>query len=881
MGRDITARKRAEERLLVSEMLSTAILASLHDHVAVISGVGEIIRVNEAWLRFAREAGAPDTARASVGANYLEVCRQAIKAGDRAAENALAGIESVLGGSKSHFTLEYECSSPSQERWFKMIVLPLRRSGGGAVITHSDITDRKRDEEALRRSERRLRLLTDALPVLISYVDSDQRYRFNNKKYEDWFGRPREQVNGKHLREVLGEEAYQAIRPHVEAALSGRRVTFDDFIPYQGVGRRYVRVTYVPDLEDCGTRGFFVLVQDFTERKQAEDEIRASRDELSMIITGADVGTWNWHIQAGTVDVNDRFCTMLGYEPATFGTDVRRFFESLHPDDVQNVNRLVDAHFAGESEFYQCDFRLRTATGAYKWIHDAGRLIERDAEGKPLRMVGIHMDMTDRMQAEEALKRSEEEFRSMFELAAVGSAQADPETGRFKQVNRKFCEITGYSEDELLNMTYRDITYPEDRERDTAEIQKVVKGEADAWSIEKRYTRRDGKIIWVYVNGTAMRVHGRAFRTVANIVDISDRKRAEEELQRAYDEIKKLKERLEAENIYLQDEMKREYEFGDFIGQSNLIKYVLYRIEQVASAKTTVLLTGETGTGKGILARMIHDLSPRKDRSFVHVNCAALPGNLVESELFGREKGAFTGAGTRQIGRFELADGGTIFLDEIGEMPLELQAKLLRVIESGEFERLGSPRTVKVDVRIVASTNRSLEREIREGRFREDLFYRLSVFPITVPPLRQRPEDILLLVKFALEKFSKQFGKRIEEVPVPIMKSLGDYPWPGNVRELMSVVERAVIVSKGPVLQLAEKIDGTRTSPEPTTAAHLEEGKEIRVLSAVEREHILRTLERTAWKIEGKGGASEALGMNPSTLRARMKKLGLMRPKTR
>ena len=546
-----------------------AILDSLHDHIAVVDAEGTIGAVNEAWENFAVQNGAPDTSCVSVGANYLEVCRQAIKAGDQGAEHVLNAIESVLNGTKDHAVMDYECSSPLQERWFKMTVLRQKKPGAGAIITHSDITERKQAEHALRRSEGWFRLLTDSLPVLISYVDEAQRYRFNNKGYEHWFGHSREYVEGKHLRQVLGEKAYEAIRPRVEAALSGQLITFEEFIPYRGAGQRYVRATYVPDRENGRVAGFFALIQDLTERKQAEEEIRESRDKLSTIITGADMGTWDWNVAAGTLDVNDRFCTMLGYGPGSFGTEVRRFFDSLHPDDAKEVSSLVAAHFAGENEFYRCDFRLRMADGSYKWIHDAGRLIERDHTGRPLRMVGIHIDINDRKLVDEALKAREEEFRSMFELAAVGNAQSDPETGRFTRVNRRFCDITGYTEEELLNMTYQDITYPEDRARDTAQIQQVLRGERGTWSIEKRYTQKDGRIIWVSVNGTVMRLDGRPHRTVANIVDITERKSYEEALQAHREALRN----LAAEISQTQEKERRQIadDLHDHIGQNLML----------------------------------------------------------------------------------------------------------------------------------------------------------------------------------------------------------------------------------------------------------------------------------------------------------------------
>ncbi len=271
--------------------------------------------------------------------------------------------------------------------------------------------------------------------------------------------------------------------------------------------------------------------------------------------------------------------------------------------------------------------------------------------------------------------------------------------------------------------------------------------------------------------------------------EIEERKGAEKSLQSAYAEIEQLKDRFQAESIYLQQDIDREFNFGEIIGRSNALEQVFCKVEQVAPQDTTVLLLGETGTGKGVVARAIHSRSARKDRPMITVDCTALPANLIESELFGREKGAFTGSDARQIGRFELADDGTIFLDEIGEMPMELQTKLLRVIQDGEFERLGGPKTIKVNVRIIASTNRNLEKEIRKGRFREDLFYRLNVFPITIPPIRQRKEDIPLLVDYFVAKFNKKTGKKIETVSKDTLNVLQEYDWPGNVRELESIIE--------------------------------------------------------------------------------------------
>ncbi|MCB2149126.1 MAG: sigma 54-interacting transcriptional regulator [Deltaproteobacteria bacterium] len=336
----------------------------------------------------------------------------------------------------------------------------------------------------------------------------------------------------------------------------------------------------------------------------------------------------------------------------------------------------------------------------------------------------------------------------------------------------------------------------------------------------------------------------------------------------ALDEIKRLTDQLEAERAYLQEEIKLEFNHENIIGRSNEIKYVFYKVEQIAGTDTNVLVLGETGTGKELVARAIHGMSPRKDRALVKMNCAALPSNLIESELFGHEKGAFTDAHSKRLGRFEIANGTTLFLDEIGELPLDLQPKLLQVIETGEFERLGSSDTIKVDVRIIAATNRNLEAEVRKGAFREDLWYRLNIFPITMPPLRERREDIPLLVNYFIDKISKRLGKKISLVPVIVMDALRSYHWPGNIRELENVLERAVINSSGPKLHLVDELKKPKKDLTKTN----------QTLADIEREYIMQVLEQTHWKVSGNNSASEILGLDRSTLRARMRKLDIHKP---
>ena len=406
----------------------------------------------------------------------------------------------------------------------------------------------------------------------------------------------------------------------------------------------------------------------------------------------------------------------------------------------------------------------------------------------------------------------------------------------FETIGRKIMHLNARrilrksKEAQMILLVFEDVTEREDQKRDLEELVKMRTAEL----IAAREEAEKGKLI----------------------------------AENAVVEIQKLKDQLEAEKAYLLDEIKLEHNHERIIGQSDGLKYVLYKVEQIAGSDTTVLILGETGTGKELIARAIHGLSLRKNRALVKVNCATLPANLIESELFGHEKGAFTGSHTRHLGRFEVANGATIFLDEIGELPLELQAKLLRVLQDGEFERLGSSHTIKVDIRVIAATNRNLEEEVRKGRFREDLWYRLNVFPITMPPLRARLDDIPLLAEYYVKKIAKRLGKTIEVISGSVMDTLQNYHWPGNVRELENVLERAVINSSGPKLRLADEFK--------KPAGDLYAGN--KTLAAVERQYIVQVMEQTRWKVSGKDSATEILGLDRSTLRARMRKLNIQKP---
>lgn len=454
------------------------------------------------------------------------------------------------------------------------------------------------------------------------------------------------------------------------------------------------------------------------------------------------------------------------------------------------------------------------------------------------------------------LRESEQRFRDLFEEAPIAYVNEGLDS-KFIRANRAALRILGVKPEDVPN-TYGKLMAPDtpDAQRRMKEAFESVGRGTDTSGVVLELRRQDnGKPIWIqwWSNPDP---GGQFTRTM--FIDITEQVLMEQE-----------QARLKAQNQYLQDEIKLTYNFDEIISKSIGFRKVLQNIEQVASTDATVLILGESGTGKELLARALHNISKRSKRPLVKVNCATLPANLIESELFGHERGAFTGALDKKIGRFELADGGTIFLDEIGELPYDLQSKLLRVLQEGEFERLGNPRTMKVNVRVIAATNRVLEQAIEKKEFREDLYYRLNVFPIHCPPLRERKEDIPLLVRHFCQKYESKIGKKINNVPKAVMDALIAYDWPGNIRELENIIERALILCRGDVLEYGEWI--------PKAKGNANNAGNLRAIDEVERAHILEVLKNTGWKVSGEKGAAKILGLNATTLEARMKKLGIKR----
>jgi len=625
------------------------------------------------------------------------------------------------------------------------------------------------------------------------------------------------------------------------------------------------------DWPDALVKRLQLVAQVFTNaiaRRRADEALRESEARLALAADAAGAGIWALDYRTGVFWVTESARALFGFSPDEV-VSMERLEASVHPDDWDIVRGAIERS-ARADEPLRVEYRILLGDGRVRWIVSRARS-RFGSKGEPDRLMGVSMDVTERKLNEEAFRASEARLATGAELAGLAFYEVDfHESTVF--VDNRFSDVCGIPPESRQGLKtlefWMEHLHPDDRQRVFDERQKLHDGTLERLAIEYRYLHPAHGEKWLHhaARVTSRDAGGRAVKTFGVLRDITERRQREEALLRSYAEIERLKDRLQAESDYLKAEIRIVHPHGEVTGRSPAIQKVLRLVEQVAPTDSSVLVRGETGSGKELVAQAIHRLSSRRGHLLVKVNCAALPSGLVESELFGREKGAYTGAMTRQIGRFEVADGSTIFLDEIGELSPEVQAKLLRVLEAGEFERLGSPRTIKVDVRVIAATNRDLVEEINKGRFREDLYYRLNVFPIRVPPLRERAEDIPLLVWTFLEECSSRMGKKITQVPRRTMEALQRHRWPGNVRELRNVIEHGAILTNGDTLKVPVLDDAAPVGTPPPTLADSERGL------------ILRALESTGWRVKGPRGAAAALGLNPSTLYSRMKKLGVRPP---
>jgi len=722
----------------------------------------------------------------------------------------------------------------------------------GAIM---DITERQVAEEAIRRSEAYL-AEAQRLSHTGSFgwnVSTDEHF-WSDETFRIFEFAPASKLS---LQMIL-DRVHPKDMPSVNMAIAaGNRAEGIDleFRILMPDGRiKYLHVVGKAERRATGSIEVIGTVMDITERKLVEDGFRQSEERLRLVLDS--IGA---HVMVTTSEGKLEFVNQpsLDYFGKTL-EELKRWLTSnviIHPDERASAiavwRRSVETGVS-----YDVDNRFRRSDGVYRWFHVRGRP-QRDAQGSIVRWYALLTDIDERKKAEQKLEAQEMELRQILDFAPQLVAVYGPNRERL-YANRAWLDYTGLSLEEWRQTQATGaFLHPDDRARERDYFDRAL-SRGSAYELELRLRKGDGSYCWFLARSNPVRDdEGKITRWYVACTDIDDRKRAEE--------------RLQQENVALREEIDRASMFEEIVGTSSALQTVLSRITKVAPSDSTVLVTGETGTGKELVARAIHRRSHRASRAFVSVNCAAIPRDLIASELFGHEKGAFTGAMQRRVGRFELAEGGTIFLDEVGELLPETQVALLRVLQEREFERIGGSRPIHVDVRVIAATNRDLGAAVASGTFRQDLYYRLNVFPLDMPPLRERREDIPLLVDYFIDRYARKAGKNIRTVNKKTLQLFQSYPWPGNIRELQNVIERSVIVCETENFS----VDENWLSQQPRDRRSGGKLYLSHQLAATEKEIIEEALRESQGLIFGSLGAAAKLGIARSTLESKIQSLNI------
>jgi len=862
---DVDDRRRAEEALRKSEERWRSVFENSAIGVALTDLNGRFLTTNHVF-------------QAMVG--YTEEELRAVSFADLAHEDYRqanwALVTELVEGKRRQFQIEEKYRrKDGSSIWVSnnvSLVPGTERVPRFIMALSEDITQRKRAEEKLRRSEADLldaqrMSRTGSLKIDISsgtVTGSPQVFRIfgvmpgeDTSTPEFWLGRthPDDQ---KRVRELFD----RSITQKTDFDADYRIVLPDGAIKYlHSIGH--------PSLNESGNLvEFGGTIIDITERKQREEALRRSEGYLAEAQKLTHTGSWAAQVSQkepvywSNVYWSKEMYRIFGLDPGPTPPSPMEVVRQLHPEDAPYHPGVVERAIRDGTDF-EMDFRLLLPDGAAKYIHVVGHPVV-NASGDVIELVGTAMDVTEQHESRAALQAAFEqikaertELRRMTDAVAAFIYVLRPD-GTALYANQTVLDYTGLTLEDLQREDQcARVFHPEDLER-LREERQVAFARGKPFELEQRALGKDGNYRWFLARFNPLRDdQGNIIRWYATGTDIDDRKRAEE--------------RMRDENLALREQIDQAFMFEEIVGTSPGLQGVLSRVTKVAPTDSSVLISGETGTGKELVARAIHKRSRRSQRAFVSVNCAALAPSLIASELFGHEKGAFTGAMQRRLGRFELANGGTIFLDEIGEVPLDTQVALLRVLQEREFERVGGTQPVKIDVRIIAATNRDLEAAVANGTFRADLYYRLNVFPIQVPALRERQDDVLMLLEYFVHRFAQKMGKHFKKIDKRTVELFRSYPWPGNIRELQNVVERSVIVSSGAVFSVDAawlSKDSRRVSlpqqPEPADAN--EDARR-------ERQIIEDALAASRGRVSGANGAAARLRVSPSTLENRIKKL--------
>jgi formate hydrogenlyase transcriptional activator len=925
LSEDSTERKKAEPAL-GDEELQRRLIAGIQDCVQMLDLEGRLLWMNEGGMQ-ALEICDLDPFVNSSWIRFWE--------GENA-KSAQAAVEAASKGGTSRFTGYFATTATKQPRWWDVVVSPIRNSEGKPerlLAVSRDVTEHKRDEKGLReahlqvaRSEERWRSVFENSAIGVALTDLNGCFLATNPVYQKMVGYSEEELRALSFLDITHADYREANGALIAELLDGNREQFQIEKQYRRKDGSlfWVRnnVSLVPNAEN-GPPLIMALCEDIMERKGAEEALQKNEERVRLILDSAAEGIFGCDPEGTCLFCNPAAVRLLGYD---------------HPSELLGKNmHALDHHTRANGQPYPIEecpiyIGLQNGQGVHRddefywrkdgtcfpvefWSHPVVR------KSRTIVAVVTFVDITERKRAEEALRKSERLKRSILHInnTIISNLTEEALLRSISEAVLPFihfdrCAITLYAPE---TDTFRFLAVAGALQSDYFQTGlEVGRAETSAgWvfdhqqplrrNLEEEQQFPNEKRLWAeglrWLCAVPLILRGKSIGTLS-VVSRGKDPYSEEDAQflqevaiqvalaienmKFYEEIATLKARVERENVYLREEIRTAHNFEEIVGNSPALLAVLRAVEQVAPTDSTVLIHGETGTGKELIARAIHNRSARKDRALVSVNCSAISTGLVESELFGHLKGAFTGAIERRIGRFELANGGTIFLDEIGELPLETQVKLLRVLQEQEFEAVGSSRTQRVDVRVIAATNRNLREMVEAGRFRSDLFYRLNVFPLQVPPLRERRSDIPQLVALCVSRFAKRFGKKVEGVSQETMARLMTYPWSGNVRELQNVIERAVILSAGPTLRLdkdlvpmvrpsgsleTDEIAAQETGPAGPSPSGLP------TLEEVERSHIQAALQQTDGVVDGPKGAAKILNLHPNTLRHRMSKLGIKR----
>jgi len=765
-------------------------------------------------------------------------------------------------------------------RWFHDDGIPIRDADGCIVnwyVLFTDVHERKTAEEKLRYGTRALASIIDTIPGIVMTATPEGDVEFVNKGALEYFGGTLEDlkrwaVNGA----VYQDDLVYVVPKWRRSVETGEGYNLDHRCRRADGEYRWFHSSALPLHDADGQLArWYVLLTDIHERKTAEEELRRSEQSLHEAQKLSHTGSWKY-VLSGAITVSPEMGRIFGVDSDDYMSGTEYFFKIFHPEDRKRVENLFEQSVTQKTDF-QADYRINRQDGAIRHLHTVGHPIVNQS-GDVVEFFGTTVDVTEHWEARtklekafEELQRSEMYLHEAQKLSHTGSWRFEVSSGA-TIVSPEMLRIFGVdpsddapSTDFLMNRFH-----PEDRARATESFERGL-AEAKDFETDYRIVLPDGKIRHIHSIGhPVVKNSGELVEFIGTIIDVTEQWQARTELESAFEEIKRLRDRLQDENVALREEIIRSSMFEEIVGSSQPLRMVLEQVTRVAPTDSTVLISGETGTGKELIARAIHKGSTRSARAFISVNCGAIPQSLIASELFGHEKGAFTGAMQRRIGCFEAANGGTLFLDEVGDLPIETQVALLRVLQEREFERIGGAERVKVDVRVLAATNRDLKRAASTGAFRADLFYRLNVFPIEVPPLRYRVDDIPVLVGYLIDRYAKKAGKKFSSIGAKTLEAFQKYDWPGNIRELQNVIERAVVICDGPVFSIDEMWLRTESAPasaQPTPMAA--------VASDGEKELIEQALAQCRGRVSGPSGAAAKLGIPRQTLESKIQRLGI------